>query len=225
MYEGHPHEIFKSDEDSDALRLRIDYLELLLLEADHRIANSLHLASAVTAQEVRRVEDPRARAILQVAQQRIEAIADVHRMLLPDRQGGLVALDGYLDELVAGLGRMTAHDGKTLITLHADAVRIEPDLALWIGLILNELVCNACKHARCDATSTTVLIVLNRRGQNLVLEVQDDGPFNIAGSIQVGSGMGGRIVAALTRRLGGEFRYEHGPLGTKAVLLLVGAGR
>lgn len=224
MFEVHSHEMTKSDEDCDALRLRIDYLELLLREADHRIANSLHLASAVTEQEAARVEDPKARAILQTTQHRIEAIADVHRLLLTDHQSGLIALDRYLEKLVIGLSRMTSHDGKALITLHAAAVRIEPDLALWIGLVLNELVCNACKHARCDTAPTTILIELNRLGHNLILEVQDDGPLNIAGSIQVGSGMGGRIVAALTRRLGAEFHYEHGPLGTKAVLLLVGAG-
>jgi two-component sensor histidine kinase len=91
---------------------------------------------------------------------------------------------------------------------------MRPDGALAVGLISNELVTNAVKHAFPNSREGSIELSFGNRNGRWQLTVSDDG----VGSKEGGSsGLGTRLVTQLARQLGGQFRIDREG-GMKAVL-------
>ena len=207
------------DPDREALHLQVDRLELKLRETNHRIANSLQLASALTGTALREVLDPIARSRLTTAHGHIDAIAGVHRMLTEENGTEAVPLHDYLARLVNGLQATigTGSGGRTVL-LRCDPCFATPEIAVSIGMAVNELVSNACKYAYSRDQPGEVRIVFTADAEGFRLEVADDGLLLEMPASSAGSGFGKRMIAAIARRIGAEFRYEYGNPGVRAIL-------
>ena len=134
------------------------------------------------------------------------AIAEIHASLHPsDSVVGDIAVGDYLRRLCGRLTTAFLEEGEERITLSVEAnhAMIEPDRALPLGLIVNELVTNALKHAFPSAGSGEIKISFGRRDGGWRLEVQDSGsgmpPSEEAGD----NGFGSRLVALLVKQIGG----------------------
>lgn len=214
----------RQTEECSKLRLRVDHLEMLLCEADHRIANSLQLASAVAGHEAMAVRDLSARSRLLAMQNYIEAIAGVHQLLSRRPADAALPLHDYLWRLITRLQSAVAVGGlDRRILLRADPLHMEPEVAVWIGMVVVELVSNACKYGYGAAEPGEVRVILANRSGGFVLEVEDDGVGFDPDAPPRGSGLGGRMIRALAQRIGGEFHYLRGALGARAVLAAPGA--
>lgn len=129
-------------------------------EANHRVANSLQIVAALLTIEARDVADPAAAAILGRMQQRIEAIGAVHRQLHTRTDASQINLDIYLQTLGEQIGRSCP--GHRRIIVAADTVLVDAAKASSIGILMVELVTNACKHAYAAHAPGHVLITLLR---------------------------------------------------------------
>src|SRR3954454_2700311 len=78
---------------------------------------------------------------------RVMAVAQVHRRLYTSDDVKTVAIDQYLDALIGDLRNSTKGDAFAKISLTTDPIETDPDRALAIVIIVNELVINACKYA------------------------------------------------------------------------------
>src|SRR6202030_3473597 len=93
--------------------------------------------------------------------------------------------------------------------VNIEAVPLAVDRAIPAGLILNELISNAFKHAFPDGRKGSLLIEGRRRGGSVVLEVRDDGVGMPEGADRARSrSLGLGIVGILTRQLKGTFEIE-----------------
>ena len=216
-------ECVPESDDFEELRGQVRSLELRLAEANHRIANSLQMASFLAGDGAGEVRDPVARSRLAATQNYIEAIAGVHHLLSGDHPDSLLPLDTYLSRLVGRLQAAAAHDSvRRVISLQTDPVQASPESAVWIGMVLIELVSNAWKYAYAPTEVGEVRVKLARRERGFVLQVEDDGPGVDLGQPAVGSGLGTRMITAMARRFGAEFGYESSSSGARAVLVACG---
>lgn len=189
-------------------------------EANHRVANSLQLIAAMVSIEARRIADPTALAVLDTTTRRIAAIAGVHRQLYRERSTGAVDLGGYLEELGADLEASCGNSaGGRHVRVAADLVAVAPEVATAIGVIVSELVGNACKYAYpADRPGDVEIALHNSPARGFLLEVLDRGRGRPADAAPEGSGLGGQLIAMMAKRLGASHMWSDARPGTRFTL-------
>jgi PAS domain S-box-containing protein len=159
------------------LSLSLQEKEALLRELGHRTKNNLQLVSSLVSLYLSSYEDPKVRSIAMELQNRIASIAMAHQMLYKGPQVENLELKQYLEDLTTLLKEGFHPEIRNIdIVLEAEAIQVSPDIALASGLVVNELVTNALKHAFPSGSGGTVRISLSR-GKNgrIVLQVSDNG--------------------------------------------------
>lgn len=152
--------------------------ELLLREIHHRVKNNMQIVSSLFRLQLRRIDDPKVLEILQDSQSRISAMALVHETLYQPSNLTRVNLRDYIRELSLNLFESYGID-PDIIQLQTDveSLTMGIDTATPCGLIINELVTNALKHAFPDNREGAIRIILKRNGadKDYQLIVSDNG--------------------------------------------------
>jgi len=192
------------------LRSTINDRELLLREVFHRVKNNLQMTTSLLRMGQRQTDDPEALSTLATTIKRVEAIGNVHRILISAPVPSNVRASEFIDEVVpniiAGLvsaGQIDLIDVKTDVgdfTLHIDK-------AVTIGLLINELLTNALQHAYPRDGRGQVRISFHKSEDgSAVLELSDRGVGFDAGTAQ---GDGLRITEALVGQLRARWTVSH----------------
>ncbi len=198
---------------ADALQAK----EILLHEVNHRVKNSLQVVTSLLMLQAGLSNDPALRQSLMEARGRISVVAAMHQRLYSTSQHDRVDFGEYVEELatdtVASLGSSSQirletkiEPGITVILQHAVAM----------ALVVTELVTNALKYAFPDGREGVISVQLLQSGENLVIEVSDDGvglPQDFDPNRRGGIGM--RIVTSLVKQLRGELQIEANTPGTR----------
>jgi two-component sensor histidine kinase len=203
----------------DELRASNARLEALLSEVNHRVANSLQLVSAMVRMQASALTDASAKSALDDTQRRITAIAQVHRRLYSGGEVESVDMQEYLTALVDELqGTWSSEALPRRLTLAAEPIRLPTDRAVSLGVIVTELVSNACKYAY-PATSGEVRVRLAQDGDDFfLLAVEDDG-VGLSGEIAPGgTGIGTKLIRAMAQSLHSVVEYDPAWPGTRATL-------
>jgi two-component sensor histidine kinase len=203
------------------LRAANERLQTLLKEVNHRVANSLQLVSAFVRMQASALPDETAREALKDTQRRIEAIIQVHRSLYTSDAFDAVSMDDYLGALLSDLEEAwsTPHAPRRLL-LSAPPARLQTDKAVSLGVIVNELVSNACKYAYPADAAGEIRVALNRNQAGLFeLIVEDDGCGLPDDAAPKGTGLGARLVGAMAASLHSTMAYEPTRAGVRARLV------
>jgi two-component sensor histidine kinase/CheY-like chemotaxis protein len=191
--------------------------EVLLREVNHRVGNSLQIiASLLHLQATSAVEDD-VKAALTNAMGRVAAVAQVHRRLYTSHDLKSVVLNQYLDALMEDLRRSAEGNRMSRLTLKAEPIEIDPDRAVAIGIIVNELVMNAVKYAY-PTGAGPIHVSLAARGPDLELSIADNGVGLNAKTDPRSTGMGQRIVTAMAAKLSANVERDPAHSGTRIVL-------
>jgi two-component sensor histidine kinase len=202
----------------DRLRASLSEKEVLLKEIHHRVKNNLQVISSMISLQALGLRDPEALKAFEESQDRIRSMALIHEKLYRSEDLAAIDLSGYLEDLAGYLVR-TYQRGERPVNLRiaAEGVRLTIDQAVPCGLIVNELVSNALKHAfppaasRPDnSTSDLVSIELCREGQEyLCLKVEDNG-VGIPEAIDFDrtDSLGLQIVKTLVGQLDGQIEVD-----------------
>jgi two-component sensor histidine kinase len=132
-------------------------------------------------------------------------------------------LNQYLEALLEDLRRSAEGNKMSRLTLKSEPIEIDPDRAVAIGIIVNELVMNAVKYAYPDGAGP-IHVDLVARGPELELSISDDGVGLNAKSDPRSTGMGQRIVAAMATKLSASVERDPAHSGTRVVLRFPLAG-
>jgi two-component sensor histidine kinase len=181
--------------------------EVLLKEIHHRVKNNLQTVSSLLNLQSRLLPDPAARAALQESQMRVRSMALIHEKLYQSENLSDIQLRPYIENLAAILFRSyQAESGEIRLQTHIEDISVGIDAAVPIGLILNELISNALKHAFPEGRSGNIQIDLFREtSEILVLSCRDNGRGIPDGlDIAASKSLGMQLVSSLTRQLEGE---------------------
>lgn len=191
---------------SRRLQAAVDDREWLLREMHHRVKNNLQMLNSLLSMQSRALADSHARAVVQASQARVQAIGLIHQFLHGRDAFRNISMRSYLGRLLQQIDQVAGMDKRRLRLVHeVDDLQLDVDLATPIGLMVNELVTNALKHAFPDGRSGEVVVALHRTDGGLALTVRDNG----AGTAGAGEGFGHTLLRTLARRLQAEVCVEH----------------
>jgi two-component sensor histidine kinase/CheY-like chemotaxis protein len=206
----------------ERLRESNERLHAMLDEVNHRVANSLQLVSAFVHMQARSVQNEEARTALGDTQRRIAAIAQVHRRLYTGNSVNKVDMAEYLDSLLSELEETwSTPDAPRSLTLSAEPIALSTDKAVAVGVIVNELVSNACKYAYGATEGGGIRVALKGEGDKFMLSVEDDGCGMPANGAIKGTGLGSKLVGAMAATLKSSVDYDTTYKGVRATLLAV----
>jgi two-component sensor histidine kinase len=194
--------------------------DLLLQEIDHRMKNNFAIVTSILDIQRRRSDGDAAEA-LGAALNRVESIARAHRHLYRGAgQGDAVQMRGYLGDLCSALSDALLLRGGISLVCSSDDVEVPRDRAVSIGLVVNELVTNAAKHAFGGRAGGTITVGFRQRPGGCTLIVSDDGVGMPAAAAPTGidHGLGSRLIPAFARQAGGTLATESGLDGTTVTM-------
>ncbi len=187
----------------EALRVSLREKELLLQEVHHRVKNNLQIISSLFSLEAEHTGEE-TRRILKRGQTRIRSLSLVHEKLYRAADLSRIDLPGYIKSLATHLFHVYLVDaGKVRLETDFEEVSLDINSAIPCGLILNELISNALKHAFPEDRTGIIRIRLARvAGGSVELEVSDDG-IGIPESLDMQNpeGFGFQIINLLVGQL------------------------
>lgn len=190
---------------------RINFLGHALKEMDHRTKNNFQIVTSLLTLQASRSSSEEVKAALNEAAERLKAVAAVYDALAPSSQGlATVRLQDQLQEICDQIRRGILPDGIALST-DFEPILVPHESAVAIGIIVNELVTNACKHAFPDGAGSIRVKAWREDGAAYV-EVADDGRGFVAGEAR--PGLGSRLVTAFLQRLKARSDVQSSPEGT-----------
>jgi two-component sensor histidine kinase/CheY-like chemotaxis protein len=191
--------------------------EVLLREVNHRVGNSLQIIASLLHLQASSATEEDVKVALTNAMGRVTAVAQVHRRLYTSHDLKSVVLNQYLDALLEDLRRSAEGNRMSRLTLHAEPIEIDPDRAVAIGIIVNELVMNAVKYAYPDCAGP-IHVGLRAHGDELELSIADNGVGVNAKTDPRSTGMGQRIVSSMAAKLDASVERDPDHDGTRIVL-------
>ena len=195
-----------------ALRASLAEQTELLKEVHHRVKNNLQIVISLLSLQTRQVKNEIALETLHETQGRIRSLALLHETL--HRQGNAARADAriYFGNLCENLCESFGSKARRIrLERRLAAVDLDLDQAIPCGLIVNELVTNAFKHAFPGERSGTIVVELSAdNGQPVELIVSDDGIGLPAGlDVNLAESLGLRVVSGLARQIGGTLTVEN----------------
>ncbi|MDG5746600.1 histidine kinase dimerization/phosphoacceptor domain -containing protein [Qipengyuania sp. XHP0207] len=195
---------------SDIEHARAELAELskrnaaLVVESNHRIKNSLAIASAMLAQQLRASDDPSVQEALRLAATRIAAIADVHGELFKDAGVEQVAAGSLIEQFARSFSRtIDGNADQCRIAIRCDEVILPSHYAVTIALALNELLTNAVKYGMSVDNKCQIKVALIRSVDTVTLRVSNQIASQRIGTV-ASQGVGTRLITAFARQLEGS---------------------
>lgn len=202
------------------LATALEAKNVLLQEVYHRTKNNMLVIISMLALQRENLNDMQARGAFIDMENRIRAIAHVHEHLHRSENLADVNLQEYLEALVTTLVSSMNIDDRILVSVTSHGVSIAYDRAIPVGLVVNELVTNAMKHAFPDGGMGTIRILVTERNSGLVIRVVDDGcGFPVGYDLDSPASFGLQITAnIIQRQLQGELMITSGD-GTECTVV------
>ncbi|GAB4024630.1 sensor histidine kinase [Spirosoma koreense] len=211
-------------ENNQQIREQAEKLSVLMRELHHRVKNNLAIVSSLLRMQSKRLDDPHAVQAVQDGQRRVEAISLIHQQFYQTDNLADVPIKAYVTELTEGLLVGYGFDLNQFdCQIEVADLQLDVEVAVPLGLILNEVLTNAFKYAYSDMTGSGqtrpyLRVVLQpdpaQSDGSLLVEVQDNGPGLAPADQRLGetrgpaagkrSSFGQRLIRELTGQLDGE---------------------
>lgn len=199
---GMVHDITERKKADELIKKSLEEKELLLKEIHHRVKNNLQMISSLLHLQSFQ-SDEKEFQMLKESQNRIRSIGLVHEILYETKDFSNINGNHYLKELVKRI--LNIYDTRKIsVKLDIDDIPLKINTAIPCGLITNELLVNAIKHAFPKNKGNIVLSLHNIEGNN-ELVVSDDGvgiPDNF--DFNNTKSLGLKLVKSLTDQLEGK---------------------
>lgn len=179
--------------------------ESLLKEVHHRVKNNLQLISSLLNLQASKIDDPAVAELFADSRNRVRSMALVHENLYRAGDFANVSMASHISNLTSQLSRVYGAGQRQIsVDVRSEEISLELDQAISCGLILNELVSNALKHAfNGERRGGEVRVQLFRpAGDQATLSVIDNGQ-GLEDSDKRSESMGMQLVRDLTDQLHG----------------------
>jgi two-component sensor histidine kinase len=175
---------------------------ILLKETHHRVKNSLQMISSLLYLQSENIEDEKAASSVKDGQIRVKSMALIHQKLYQKDNLTGVEVSDYIDDLATSIFQSHNINSKEVeLIINSEKMILDIDTITPIGIIINELIVNALKHAF-DKTinNPKISISLIKKNDSLLLKVADNGKgFNL--NAKKGKSFGMKLIKSLSRKL------------------------
>ena len=184
--------------------------ETMLKEIHHRVKNNLQIIGSLLNTQSSYLPDEKAREALQESVARVRAMAMIHTQLYESEDLNRVDFSLFIRDLIGNIGesyRRVEHPVQ--INVDADGISFGIGTSIPCGLILNELVSNALKHAFPEGKEGEIHIRMRLEDNRVALTVQDNGiGFPKSIDLTKVKSMGLRLVNILVRQMNGKIDMQ-----------------
>ena len=193
----------------------IEHQALLAREVSHRVKNSLSLVSSLLAMQARGAASDEVREALADAGSRIHAIGQVHDQLWRSPDLETVQLMDFVCQLCEGLSE--GSETHQVICDVGDGA-VPSDVAIPLGLIVNEFVTNAIKYAYGPEGGVVRVHGLVENGEVRVTVIDEGKGFDLS-TARSNRSLGLRVVDSLVKQLHGTLTNEAKGVGSALMLV------
>jgi two-component sensor histidine kinase len=186
--------------------------DLVLKELYHRLHNNLQIVISLLRMTEKAITNASDREQLADLQRRIQALSALQEEFYRSEDFRRVDFAAFLERLAGSLADLAG--GRIRLVIRLEALELPVDLAVPFGLIANEVLTNALKHAYPEDRAGQLSVTLDAAADRAVLTIADDGagyPEDLDAS--VASGVGMRLIRRLADQIDGEVRFERGEAG------------
>jgi len=186
--------------------------EVLLKEVHHRVKNNLQIVSSIFSLQTAHVgEDKRILDLLRDSRDRIRSMSFIHESLYQNKDFSSIDLADYMEGLSRNLMMSYSLNGKVNLETDLERVDLVLDQAIPCGLILNELISNALKHAFPDGRAGFIRIGLKFEENKVCISLSDNGVGLALGfDAKRDANLGLELVHTLVEQLDGELKISNG---------------
>jgi len=155
----------------------LEQKEMLLKEIHHRVKNSLSIVSGLLELQIMSAGNEKVSNILKDSQTRIQSVGLIHEKLYKTDSLSNIELGKYIQDLVSSIHETFSEIKESVeLRFDLDEVNLETDRVIHCGLLVNELVVNAFKHAFSKQSSGLLRVSLKKKNGEVILSVCDNGP-------------------------------------------------
>lgn len=200
----------------ETLKQSLREKEILIREIHHRVKNNMQVISSILNLQSALLDDPRARAAFKECQYRIKSMAMVHERLYRARDLTSIDFSDYLNNLARNIFLdQQVKPEQVKLQVDIQPVNLNINTAVPLGLIMNELITNAFKHAFPSGRKGNLWIKLRKKGEKRAeLTVRDDGVGFPAGlDFRKAESLGMVIINTLVDQIDGKLELLKGKGG------------
>jgi len=194
------------------LRRHSENRELVLKELYHRLHNNLQIIISLLRMTEKTLESRRDREQLADLGRRVQALSALQEEFYRSEDFRHVNVAGFLERLARNLVGLAG--GRVTLSCDLEEMDMPVDVAVPFGLMANEIITNALKHAFPEGRTGHLSVRLARAEGPLELTIADDGAGYAWNMQAEGSGLGMRLVRRLADQIGAEVSFEGSGAGT-----------
>ncbi|MBL7918366.1 MAG: sensor histidine kinase [Bacteroidia bacterium] len=192
--------------------------EVLLKEVHHRVKNNMQIISSILNLQSSYTTDEYILNLLRESQNRIKTMAYIHESLYQNKTFSSINFNDYLGQLTNNIIHSYSVNSEQIeLKINCEKVILNLDVSIPLGLIINELVTNAIKHAFPGARKGIISINLATQNNFVLLTVEDNGIGMQEDLKPENSGtLGLQLVYTLVDQIDGKIKFERlQPNGTR----------
>lgn len=191
--------------------------DVLLREVHHRVKNNLQLIASIMNLQLRRAHSAETRSTLKGLQDRVLSLATIHRGLYQTSGMADVNAHELLPDIIRQIINLsTGREKPFKVTTDIASLRLVPDQAVPLSLLLTEALTNAIKYAGAKASEPgNIRITLTSpEDEQAVLEIWNSKTVEVKNAPETmddGTGLGGQLINAFVQQLGATAEIESTP--------------
>jgi two-component system CheB/CheR fusion protein len=188
------------------LRVSLAEKEALLKEIHHRVKNNLQIIASLLDLQSEFLDHADAKAVLVEMKTRVRSIAAIHELLYTAADFSRIEFRRFVEKLAQDVIAVHRRNATQVdVEIHAESVLLDLTQAVPCGLIVNELLTNALKHAFPKGRRGKINVSFASDEKDWRLEVSDDG-VGLAAEIDPANvnSMGFQLIQLLAQQLGGN---------------------
>lgn len=197
---------------SEMLEEAIKEKELLIKEVHHRVKNNMQIIVSLLKLQSEKINDKNVEVYFSEARNRISSMALIHEFLYKKDKMDFMQMDEYIKQLILEI-QISYAQPNHIIEIHTDLddIQLDFDTSIPLGLIINELVTNAYKHAFPNGVGN-IWVSFKRINEKYILKVKDNGigsPANFESKMENSLGM--ELIHLLSNQIDAEIAITHKP--------------
>ncbi|WP_321507462.1 PAS domain S-box protein [uncultured Methanoregula sp.] len=206
---------------TEELNASLDEKVMLLREVHHRVKNNLQIIISLVNLQMRQIDDERLKQVMAETQNRVKAMSLVHEKLYQSGDIAHISLADYTRFMATQLLNFYGVNSRRVkVTIDIGTIMLDINTAIPLGLIINELISNALKHAFPGNTQGMLSVSARDEGDLVHLTIQDDGkglPPDL--DWRTAESLGLRLVVSLVEQLDGTIELDRSA-GTRFVIVV-----